>query len=129
MQSKGESRQSRRIGREQLIMLGDGRTLSPYYAVSKNVSAGGMYFKSLFELQEGACVDICVDDFSTRRNPFQARVVRCEALANPSRFRFGVAVAFLRPEEPGGRYRIPSIPSNDATLDRAWRAAPAARSS
>jgi hypothetical protein len=103
MNAKSESRKSERFSRECLIMLGDELELTPYYAVSKNVSAGGMYFKSLFELNRGACVQICMDDYSTHRNRVQARVVWCKRLDNTKRFQFGVGVEFLRPTEDIGR--------------------------
>lgn len=108
MKAKSESRKSERFSRECLIMLGDELELTPYYAVSKNVSAGGMYFKSLFKLNEGACVQIGIDDYSMHRNRVQARVVWCKKLENTKRFQFGVGVAFLWPIEDIGMDIIPS---------------------
>lgn len=108
MKAKSESRKSERFRRECLIMLGDELELTPYYAVSKNVSAGGMYFKSLFELNQGACVQICIDDHSKHRKRVQARVVWCKKLENTKRFQFGVGVEFLRPTEDTGMDIAPS---------------------
>lgn len=102
MQGNCDSRKSARINRECLIMLGDGHEPTPYYAVSKNVSAGGMYFKSLFELHKGACVHVCIDDYSMHRRRVKARVVWCNKLDNTKRFQFGVGVAFLEPREDVG---------------------------
>jgi hypothetical protein len=51
MQAQPEFRRSGRIGHECIIKLEDDLTLSPYYAVSYNLSETGMYFKSLFNLR------------------------------------------------------------------------------
>jgi len=53
MQAKPEFRKSERFGHEYIINFGDDGTLSPYYALSQNLSETGMHFKSLFELYPG----------------------------------------------------------------------------
>ncbi len=102
MQTKPEFRRSERLGREFIIKLEDELTLSPYYAVSYNLSETGMYFKSLFELYPGAYILIRIDDYTLSKNKVPARVVWCKKLENSTTFRFSVGVEFLQLEESFG---------------------------
>ena len=102
MQAKPEFRKSERFGHESIIMLGDDHALSPYYAVSYNLSETGMYFKSLFELHPGAQIHIRIDDYSLSRNQVPSKVVWCKKLENTATFRYGVGVEFLLLEKNVG---------------------------
>jgi Tfp pilus assembly protein PilZ len=95
MQAKPEFRRSERFAHESIIMLGDDHTLSPYYAVSNNLSETGMYFKSLLEMAIGTQVLIKIDDYATSRNQIPAKVVWCRKLKNTATFRYGIGVEFL----------------------------------
>lgn len=97
MQAKSEFRRSDRLGYEYIIKLEDDLTLSPYYAVSYNLSETGMYFKSLFELRPGAHILIRMDDYTLSRNQVPATVVWCKPLENKAVFRYGIGVKFSDP--------------------------------
>ena len=84
MQAKPELRKSERFDHGSILNLGDDRTLSPYYAVSQNLSETGMYFKSLFELHPGAHIRIRMDDYTLENDYFAARVVWCKEFDGPS---------------------------------------------
>jgi len=102
MQAKPEFRRSERLGHEFIIKLEDDLTLSPYYAVSYNLSETGMYFKSLFELYPGAHILMRIDDYTLSQNKVPAKVVWCNKLENASIFRYGVGVEFLQSEKDFG---------------------------
>jgi Tfp pilus assembly protein PilZ len=104
MQAQSEFRRSRRLGHECIIKLEDDQTLSPYYAVSYNLSETGMYFKSLFELYPGAHILIRIDDYFSSQNQVPAKVVWCKKLENTTSFRYGVGVEFLKSEKNVGLY-------------------------
>jgi Tfp pilus assembly protein PilZ len=99
MQAKPEFRKSERFDHECIVKLGDDHMLSPYYAVSYNLSETGMYFKSLFEMHPGAHVLIRIDDYELSRNQVSAKVVWCEELNTSATFRYGVGVEFLQGEK------------------------------
>jgi len=99
MQAKPEFKRSERIGHESIIKIEDGLTLSPYYAVSYNLSEKGMYFKSLFEMYPGAHILIRIDDYTMSQNQVPAKVVWCKKLENTGRFHYGVGVEFLQMEK------------------------------
>ena len=98
MQAIPEFRRSDRFGYEYIIKLEDDRPLSPYYAVSYNLSETGMYFKSLFELHPGVHLFIRLDAYTLSQNQVPAKVVWCKKLENTDKFRYGVGVEFLRSE-------------------------------
>ena len=102
MQAKPEFRRSERFGHEYIIKFEDDRALSPYYAVSYNLSETGMYFKSLFELYPGAHILIRIDDYTLSQNQVPAKVVWCKKLENTDKFRYGVGVEFLQLEKNFG---------------------------
>ncbi len=102
MQAKPEFKRSERIGHESIIKIEDGLTLSPYYAVSYNLSEKGMYFKSLFEMYPGAHILIKIDDYAMSQNQVPAKVVWCKKLENAARFHYGVGVEFLQSEKNFG---------------------------
>ena len=102
MQAQPEFRRSGRHGNDCIIKLEDDQTLSPYYAVSQNLSETGMYFKSLFELYPGAHILIRIDDYSLSQNQVPAKVVWCKKLKNTTTFRYGVGVEFLKFEKNVG---------------------------
>jgi len=102
MQAQPEFRRSGRLGHECIIKLEDDQTLSPYYAVSHNLSETGMYFKSLFELYPGTHILIRIDDYSVSQNQVPAKVVWCKKLKNTTSFRYGVGVEFLQLEKNVG---------------------------
>ena len=102
MQAQPEFRRSGRLGHECIIKLEDDQTLSPYYAVSHNLSETGMYFKSLFELYPGAHILIDIDDYTSGQNQIPAKVVWCKKLEDTARFRYGVGVEFLKSEKNVG---------------------------
>ena len=113
MQTKPEFRRSQRFGHEYIIRLGEDLTptaLTPYYAVSQNLSETGMHFKSLFELHPGALLSIMIDDYALSRNQIPAKVVWCKKLENTATFRFAVGVEFLRLEK-GSEIRA-SLPAS-----------------
>lgn len=111
MQAKPEFRKSERFDYESIIKLGDDLTLSPYYAVSNNLSETGMYFKSLFEMYPGARVLIRIDDNTLSRNQVPAKVVWCKKLKNTATFRYGVGVEFLQLEKNfGSKASLPITP-------------------
>jgi Tfp pilus assembly protein PilZ len=96
MQLKPEFRKSERFGHENIIKFDDDRALSPYYALSQDLSETGMNFKSLFELYPGAHILIMIDDFILSRYQVPAKVVWCKKLENTNRFRYSVGVEFLQ---------------------------------
>jgi Tfp pilus assembly protein PilZ len=102
MQANPEFRKSERFGHESIIKLEDDLMLSPYYAVSYNLSETGMYFRSLFELYSGAHIIIRIDDYELSQNKVPAKVVWCKKLENTNSFRYGVGVEFLQSEKTFG---------------------------
>jgi Tfp pilus assembly protein PilZ len=102
MQAKPEFRKSERFGHEYIIKLGDDQALSPYYAVSYNLSETGMHFKSLFELYPGAHILIRIDDYTFGQDPVPAKVVWCKKLETAATFKYGVGVEFLQLEKNFG---------------------------
>jgi hypothetical protein len=104
MRAQPEFRRSRRLGHECIIKLEDDQTLSPYYAVSYNLSVTGMYFKSLFELHPGAHILVRIDDYILDQNIVPAKVVWCKNLGTTASFRYGVGVEFLKSEKNIGLY-------------------------
>jgi len=96
MQVRPEFRKSERFGHESIIKFDDDRALSPYYALSRDLSETGMNFKSLFELYPGAHILIMIDDFTLSRYQVPAKVVWCKKLENTNRFRYSVGVEFLQ---------------------------------
>lgn len=99
MRAKPEFNRSERFGHESIIKIEDGLTLSPYYAVSYNLSETGMYLKSLFEMYPGARILIRIDDYALSQNQLSAKVVWCKKLENTTSFRYGVGVEFLQSEK------------------------------
>ena len=119
MLAQKECRRSERFGHKSIIKLEDDLTLSPYYAVSYNLSDAGMYFKSLFKLSPGAYILIRIDDYTFGRNPVRAKVVWCNELKNETAFNYGVGVEFLQPiNHSGSKTSLAIIPrmktSNDS---------------
>jgi Tfp pilus assembly protein PilZ len=111
MQTKPECRRSERFGHEYIIKLGEDLALSPYYAVCRNLSETGMYFKSLLELYPGAHVNIVINDYISNQNQVPARVVWCKKLKNTTMFRYGVGVEFLKPQtNPALKASLPIVP-------------------
>jgi PilZ domain len=102
MKAQPEFRKSKRSGHESIIKLEDDLALSPYYAVSYNISEAGMYFKSLFELYPGAHIRVRIDDYTFGQNSVPAKVVWCKKLINSNRFRYSVGVEFLQSEKHFG---------------------------
>jgi hypothetical protein len=102
MQVKPEFRKSERFGHENIIKFDDDRALSPYYALSRDLSETGMNFKSLFELYPGAHILIMIDDFTLSRYQISAKVVWCKELENTNRFRYSVGVEFLQLQKDFG---------------------------
>jgi len=102
MQAKPEFRKSERFGHQSIIKLEDDLTLSPYYAVSCNLSETGMYFKSLFEMYPGAHVLVKIDDDPLTQKKVPAKVVWCKKIENSGKFRYGVGVEFLQVEKNFG---------------------------
>ena len=102
MQAKPEFRKSERFGHECIVKLGDDQALSPYYAVSYNLSETGMYFKSLFELYPGAHILVRIDDYELSRNQVPAKVVWCKKLETSSTFKFAIGAEFLTSEKNVG---------------------------
>ena len=110
MQAKPEVRRSERVGHESIIKLEDDLALSPYYAVSHNLSEAGIYFKSLFELYPGAYIRIKLDDYAFGQNSVPAKVVWCKKLENTNTFHYGVGAEFLPSEKVFGLKASLSIP-------------------
>jgi Tfp pilus assembly protein PilZ len=111
MQVKPEVRKSERFGHELIIKFDDDRALSPYYALSQNLSERGMNFKSLFELYPGAHILVMIDDYELSRYQVPAKVVWCKKLKNTDRFRYGVGIEFLKLEKNfGAKATHPIIP-------------------
>ena len=95
----------RKMGRldyETIIMIEDGLTRIPYYAVSNIFSDTGMVFKSLFEINPEAQIFIRIDDYASSRNPIPAKVVWCNKFKSQAGFRYGVGVEFLPQANPSG---------------------------
>ena len=118
MLAQKECRRSERFGHKSIIKLEDDLTLSPYYAVSYNLSDAGMYFKSLFKLYPGAYIFIRIDDYTFGRNPVRAKVAWCNELKNETAFNYGVGVEFLQPiNHSGSKTSLATFPriktSND----------------
>ena len=109
MQAQPEFRGSGRHGHECIIKLEDDQTLSPYYAVSQNLSETGMYFKSLFELHPGAHILVRIDDYTLDQNIVAAKVVWCNKLETAAAFRYDVGVEFLKSEKNAGLKASPPI--------------------
>jgi hypothetical protein len=102
MQAKPEVRKSERLGHECIVKIGDAQALSPYYAVSYNLSETGIHFKSLFEMYPGAHILIRIDDYELSRNQVPAKVVWCKKLETSSTFKYAVGAEFLQPERNTG---------------------------
>jgi Tfp pilus assembly protein PilZ len=102
MQAKPEVRKSERLGHEYIVKIGDDQALSPYYAVSYNLSETGIHFKSLFEMHPGAHILIRIDDYTLSQNKVPAKVVWCKNIENAATFRYGVGVEFLQSEKNFG---------------------------
>jgi hypothetical protein len=96
MQAEPELRKSERFGLEYIIRFGADQALSPYYAVSYNLSETGMSFKSLFELYPDTQILIRIDDYTLEQNQVPAKVVWCKKLKSNSNFQYGVGVQFLQ---------------------------------
>ncbi len=65
-------------------------------SVTRNISAGGVYFESLFELPVGCLVDCEISPPEARTElRFLARVVRCDIVNKTIAVTFGVAAEFL----------------------------------
>lgn len=98
MQTNAESevRRSERFGHESIIQFGADLTLSPYYAVSQDLSDTGMCFKSLFELHPGSLIRIAIKDYIATQDQVRARVVWCKKLENSATFTYGIGVEFLQ---------------------------------
>jgi hypothetical protein len=97
LQPKAEFRKSERFGHKYIIKLENDVALTPYYAVSYNLSERGMYFKSLFEQYPGSHIVLGIDDYTLGQNKVLAKVVWCKGLENTANFRYGVGVEFLKP--------------------------------
>jgi len=93
---------SERFRHESIIKIEDDLALSPYYAVSYNLSEAGMYFKSLFELFPGVHILIGIDDYSLSENQVPTKVVWCQKLDDSNSFRYGVGVELLQSEKTYG---------------------------
>jgi hypothetical protein len=121
MQAKPEFRRSERFRHESIVKLEDDLTLSPYYAVSYNLSEAGMYFKSLFEMYPGAHILMRIDDFGVSHDPVPARVAWCRELEDTAVFRFGVGVEFLPPEKNQPEGIHPDCPAHeDPRCESGW---------
>jgi Tfp pilus assembly protein PilZ len=120
MQAIPETRRSDRFGHEYIIKLEDDRALSPYYAVSYNLSETGMYFKSLFELYPGVHIFIRLDDFTLSRYQVPAKVVWCKKLENTNRFRYSVGVEFLQLQKNFGLKASLPIAPRMKTQNMSW---------
>ena len=108
---RAEFRKNERYSNQSIIKLEDGLTVSPYFAVSQNLSEAGMYFKSLFEFYPGARIRIRFDDY-TSGHPVPAKVVWCNKLKGEATFGYGVGVEFLQLEKNvGSRASLPITPS------------------
>jgi hypothetical protein len=118
MQVRPEFRKSERFRHNYIIKFGADLSLSPYYAVSSNLSETGMYFKSAFELYPGARLHIIIDDYTSVQNQFFAKVVWCKKIENSNSFRYGVGVEFLRSENNFGLKTSPPIPPQIKTPDK-----------
>ena len=115
MQAQPEFRKSNRFSYKFIIKLEDDLTLSPYYALSHNISEAGIYFKSLFEMHPGARIRIRIDDDTFGRNPVPAKVIWCNELKNQTSFRYGVGVEFLQPVSHFGAMASSAAPSRMKT--------------
>jgi hypothetical protein len=98
MPAKTEFRKNERFGHQSIIKLEDGLALSPYFAVSQNLSEAGMYFKSLFEFYPGTHIRIIFDDY-TLGHPVPAKVVWAKKLKGEAMLGFGVGIEFLQLEK------------------------------
>jgi hypothetical protein len=121
MPAQKECRRSERFGHKSIIKLEDDLTLSPYYAVSYNLSDAGMYFKTLFMLNPGAYILIRIDDYAFGPDPVRAKVVWCTDLKNETAFNYGIGVEFLQPmNHSGSKTPLANFPrmktSNDNEL-------------
>lgn len=109
MQTKPEFRRSERFRHEYIIQLGEDLTLSPYYAVSRNLSETGMYFTSLFEMHPGSQIRLLINDRISSHSQVPARVVWCKKLQKTTTFRYGVGVEFLHAQINAVATACPSI--------------------
>jgi hypothetical protein len=117
VQAIPEFRRSERFGYEYIIKLEEERALSPYYAVSYNLSQTGMYFKSLFEVDPGTHILLGLDDYASSQGQVPAKVVWCQKLKEADRFRFGIGVEFRRSGNDFGIETIPPIATQMRTLN------------
>jgi hypothetical protein len=97
MLAQPEFRKSERFLHKSIIKLENDFTLSPYYAVSNNLSEAGICFKSIFELFPGARILIRIDDYTSKENPVPAKVVWCKKLKDQSNFCYEAGAEFLKP--------------------------------
>lgn len=97
MLEQPETRKNERFTHKSIIKFEDDLTLSPYYAVSHNLSESGMCFKSIFEFFPGTQILIRIEDYKPNENPLPAKVVWCKKLKDQSNFCYKVGVEFLKP--------------------------------
>jgi hypothetical protein len=115
MQAKPDIRKNERLSHECIVKIGDDQALSPYYAVSDNLSETGIHFKSLFELYPGAHILVRIDDHELSRNQVHAKVVWCKKIEPPYIFKYAVGAEFLPPERNSGlKASHPISPSKKA---------------
>jgi hypothetical protein len=117
VQAIPEFRRSKRFGYEYIIKIEEDRALSPYYAVSCNLSETGMYFKSLFELYPGTHILIKLDGYALSQNQVPANVVWCQRLKDTDRFRYGAGVQFFQSEYNFSLEASPPIAPHVKTLN------------
>ena len=117
MQAKPEVRKSERLGHECIVKIGDDQALSPYYAVSYNLSETGIHFKSLFEMYPGAHILIRIDDYELSRNQVQAKVVWCKEIETTSTLKYAVGAEFLQSKRHVGLKASTRLPHREDTRE------------
>jgi hypothetical protein len=97
MLAQPEFRKSERFVHKSIIKIENDFSLSPYYAVSHNLSEAGICFKSIFEFFPGTQIVIRIEDYTSQETPVPAKVVWCKKLKDQSNFDYEAGAEFLKP--------------------------------
>ncbi len=96
MEQITEFRKSNRFRHESIVVIDDGRSRYPFFALMHNASNAGIYFESLYGLSCGIRVNVRIENhpFTSRPKSCTARVAWCRALVETSTCRYGVGLEY-----------------------------------
>ena len=118
MQTKPEFRRTKRFDHQSIIRIEDGKSLSPNFALTYNLSEAGMSIKSLSELYAGSHIIIALDDYKFGKKSIPAKVAWSKRLQNKTAFSFAVGLEFLQrvshfTVKTSSAHASPTIASNE----------------